>query len=322
MSYLVYIPQDIEEVGKKYLAEKGYKYKIGTDLSPESLARDVANCDAILTRSNAMIKEDVIRAGKKLQVIAKYGVGLDNIDIKTATKRKIYVTNTPEANANVVAEHVMAFMLALSKNLLPMDKELRKGNFSFRSKRLSADLENKTLGIIGLGRIGRLVAKKAHYGFDMKILGYDPFMTSEIPEIEKVDKLDQIFLESDFISLHLPLTDTTRGVIGSAELAKMKSSAYFINAARGGVVKEDELAAALQEGKIAGAGIDVFEQEPPDTNNPLFELDNVIVTPHSAALSKEGSERMSLHAAMQVDQVLSGKKPKWAVNSLEVGSNV
>lgn len=318
MSYLVYIPQDIEEAGKEYLTEKGYEYKVGSDISQETLIREVAECDAILTRSNAIINEQVIQAGKNLKVIAKYGVGLDNIDIKAATKRNIYVTNTPEANANVVAEHVMAFMLALSKNLLPMDKELRKGNFSFRSKRFSVDLEHKTLGIIGLGRIGRLVAKKAHHGFDMNVIGYDPYITSTISEIEKVDGMEQIFRNSDFITLHLPLTEGTRGIIGTKEFSMMKPSAYFINAARGGVANEGALAEALEQGVIAGAGIDVFEQEPPAMDNRLFSLENVIVTPHSAALSKEGSDRMSLHAAMEVDQVLSGEKPKWLVNEVKI----
>ncbi len=314
MGFLVYMPQDIEEEGKKYLTEKGYEYKIGSGLSQETLIKEVEECDAILTRSNAMINESVIKAGKKLKVIAKYGVGLDNIDVKAATERGIYVTNTPEANANVVAEHAMAFMLALSKNLLSMDRELRKGNFAYRTERFSVDLENKTLGIIGLGRIGRLVAKKAHHGFDMKVIGYDPYISTSIPGIEKVDDFDQIFINSDFISLHLPLTEGTRGIIGNSHFKLMKPSAYFINAARGGVINESVLIDALEQGEFAGAGIDVFEQEPPDKNNPLFKLENVILTPHSAALSKEGAGRMSLHAAMQVDQVLKGEEPSWSVN--------
>ncbi|MFD1706163.1 hydroxyacid dehydrogenase [Siminovitchia sediminis] len=316
MSFLVYIPQDIEKEGKEFLKEKGYDYIIGSDLSQETLIREVKDCDAILTRSNAMITEHVINAGKKLKVIAKYGVGLDNIDIEAATKRGIYVTNTPEANANVVAEHVMALMLALSKNLLPMDKELRKGNFAYRTERFSVDLEHKTLGIVGLGRIGRLVAKKARYGFDMKVIGYDPYMTATIPEIEKTEDLNGLLQNSDFISLHLPLTKDTKGVIGSEQFKWMKPSAYLINAARGGVVNENDLAKALREGVIAGAGIDVFEQEPPNPDNPLFSLDNAILTPHSAALSTEGAARMSLHAAMQVDEALKGEIPRWAVNEV------
>lgn len=316
MAFRVYIPQDIEEEGKQYLLERGYELKIGSSLKEEVLIQEIEDCDAVLTRSNAMINENVIDAGKKVKVIAKYGVGLDNIDIESATKRGIYVTNTPEANANVVAEHVMAFILALSKNLIPMDKELRKGNFAFRSELFSVDLEDKVLGIIGLGRIGNLVAKKAHHGFGMKVIGYDPFVTSTIQEIEKVNEMEQLLRKSDFISLHLPLNEATKGSIGSKEIAQMKPSAFFINCARGGVVNESDLAVALKNRTIAGAGIDVFETEPPEKTNPLFELDNVIVTPHSAALSKEGCTRMSVHAAMQIDQVLNGEKPKWAVNDI------
>lgn len=316
MSYLVYIPQDIEEEGKSYLLEKGYQIKIGSDLSQETLMKEVKDCDAMLTRSTAIINKEVIQAGEKLKVIAKYGVGLDNIDIEAATEQGIYVTNTPEANANVVAEHVMAFILALSKNLNRVDKELRNGNFAIRNQIFGADLEGKTLGIIGLGRIGKILAKKAYRGFDMKVIGYDPYVaTSQDPELEIVTDLERLFRNSDVISLHLPLTETTKGAIGSREFSWMKSSAYFVNASRGGVVKEGELAEALRAGEIAGAGIDVFEVEPPDKDNPLFQLDNVIVSPHSAALTKEGSVRMSVHAAMQVDEALTGLKPKWIVNN-------
>lgn len=316
MSYLVYIPQDIEEEGKTYLSGHGVEYRIGSSLSEETLMREVADCDAILTRSNAMINHNVIAAGKKLKVIAKYGVGLDNIDIDAATERGIYVTSTPEANANVVAEHVMAFMLALAKNLLPMDQELREGNFAFRTSMFSADLEGKSLGIIGLGRIGNLVAKKAHHGFNMNVLGYDPFVSTYIEEITPQEDLEELFRSSDFISLHLPLNKQTSRMIDKRYFSIMKPTAYFINASRGGVVNEADLAQALRTKKIAGAAVDVFENEPPEKDDPLFKLDNIIVTPHSAALSKDGAMKMSLHAAMQVHQVLSGERPKWAVNSI------
>ncbi|KAB7707065.1 3-phosphoglycerate dehydrogenase [Bacillus aerolatus] len=315
MSYLVYIPQDIEEEGKNYLLGKGYKIKLGSDLAQETLMKEVKDCDAVLTRSTAVINKEVIQAGENLKVIAKYGVGLDNIDIEAATERGIYVTNTPEANANVVAEHVMAFILSLSKNLSQADRELRSGNFAIRNQLFGMDLEGKTLGIIGLGRIGNILAKKASKGFDMKVIGYDPYVAaSSNPELEIVTDLEWLFRNSDVISLHLPLTEATKGTIGSREFSWMKSSAYFVNASRGGVVKENDLVEVLQAGKIAGAGIDVFEVEPPDKRNPLFKLDNVIVSPHNAALTKEGSIRMAVHAAMQVDQVFTGVKPSWNVN--------
>lgn len=318
MKPLVFIPQDIESEGKTYLIKKGFDLKIGSSLDKSILMNEVQDCDAILTRSNAMIDKDVIASAKNLKVIAKYGVGLDNIDIKAATERGIYVTNTPEANANVVAEHVMAFMLALAKNLFETDRELRIGNFDIRREVVSVDLEDKTLGIIGLGRIGNLVAQKANHGFGMNVIGYDPYVTKPITEIEKVTELKTLFEKSDFISLHLPLTDSTRGIIGEKEFNWMKPTAYFLNASRGGVVKEADLISALKNNTIAGAAVDVFEIEPPEIDNELFTLDNVIVTPHSAALSVEGAMRMAVHAAMQVNEVFEGQVPKWAVNAKEI----
>ncbi|MFK2825289.1 hydroxyacid dehydrogenase [Bacillus sp. B190/17] len=315
MSSVVYIPQDIEEEGKNYLLERGYQLRIGSDLLPEVLTKEVKDCDAVLTRSIAVINKEVIQAGKKLKVIAKYGVGLDNIDIEAATERGIYVTNTPEANANAVAEHVIAFILSLSKSLISADRELRSGNYASRHQLTSIDLEDKTLGIIGLGRIGKLLAQKAAKGFGMKVIGYDPYLTAgSMHDLDIVPNIEELFKNSDFISLHLPLTESTKGSIGSREFSWMKTSAYFVNASRGGIVRENDLVEALRTGEIAGAGIDVFEVEPPDADNPLFQLDNVIVSPHSAALTKEASVRMAVHAAMQVDLVLSGKKPQWAVN--------
>lgn len=313
MSYLVYIPQDIEQEGKNYLLERGYKLRIGTDLSQATLRKEVRDCDALLTRSIAGINEPVIEAGEKLKVIAKYGVGLDNINVKAATERGIYVTNTPQANANTVAEHVMAFILSLSKQLMVADRELRDGNYGIRHQLFSMDLEGKTLGVIGLGRIGTLLAQKAAKGFGMKVIGYDPYLTTST-DLEIVTDLEWLFRNADVVSLHLPLTETTKGTIGSREFSWMKTSAYFVNASRGGIVKEADLIEALRTGEIAGAGIDVFDEEPPRSDNPLFQLKNVIVSPHSAALTKEASVRMAVHAAMQVDQVLKGEKPSWAVN--------
>ncbi|HEY9577886.1 MAG TPA: NAD(P)-dependent oxidoreductase, partial [Pseudobacillus sp.] len=162
-----------------------------------------------------------------------------------------------------------------------------------------------------------LLAQKAARGFGMKVIGYDPYLTtSRSNDLETVTDLEWLFRNADVVSLHLPLSESTIGTIGSREFSWMKTSAYFVNASRGGIVKEDDLVEALKTGEIAGAGIDVFEVEPPDPSNPLFQLDNVIVSPHSAALTKEASVRMAVHAAMQVDQVLRGEKPDWAVNEL------
>lgn len=317
MKKTVYIPLDIEKEGKEYLINKGYQIKVAVNVEKETLVKDVKDCDAILTRSNAMIDADVIQAGKKLKVISKYGVGLNNIDVDTATNRGVYVTNTPEANANVVAEHTMALMLNLSKKILIMDKELRNGNFDIRSVVYSEDLEGKTLGIIGLGRIGRLVAEKASNGFNMNVLGYDPYEERIPKNIKRIHSLEEILQASDVVSLHLPLLKSTKHIISRKEFQLMKKDAYFINTSRGGTVDEQALIEALKNNEIAGAGIDVFESEPPNTNSELFSLNNVIVTPHSAALSKQGAVKMAVHAAMQIDQVLQGQQPSWPVNQIK-----
>lgn len=316
MNKKVFIPLDIEEEGKKYLLERGYELKIARNVKKETLIEDIQDCDAMLTRSNATIDADVLDAGKKLKIVSKYGVGLNNIDVEHATSLGIQVTNTPEANANVVAEHVLAMMLTLSKKLMLMDRETRRGNFDIRSKVYSDDLERKVLGIVGLGRIGQLVAQKAFHGFDMKVVGYDPYIKGELSNIDLIDSLEQLLRESDFISLHLPLLPATKHIISTEQFEMMKDSAYLINASRGGTVDEAALAEAIRANKIAGAGIDVFEDEPPTNDNELFTLDKVVLTPHSAALSKDGSLRMAVHAAIQVDQVLKGEKPSWPVNKV------
>lgn len=316
MERIVYIPLDIEEEGKEYLLSRGYKLKIAKDVRKETLIEDIQDCDAVLTRSNATIDADVLDAGRNLKIVSKYGVGLNNIDVDHATSLGIQVTNTPEANANVVAEHVMAMMLTLSKRVMLMDCEIRKGNFDIRSKVYSDDLEEKTLGIIGLGRIGQLVAQKAIGGFNMKVIGYDPYVNGEIDGIEVYDSMTDLLKASDFVSLHLPLLESTKHLISTIQLDVMKESAYLINASRGGTVDEPALVEALKTCKIAGAAIDVFEIEPPEAENELFNLDNVILTPHSAALSKGGAVRMAVHAAIQVDQVLKGEQPSWPVNKI------
>lgn len=315
MKYKVLIPQDVSDEGKNYLLERGYEIKMGSGTTEDILKEEVQDCDAVLARSEKYSAE-TLRAGKKLKVIARHGVGYNNIDLKAATELGIYVTIAPLSNAISVAEHSLALILALSKNLLVQDHELRKGNFEIRNQLKGNDLEGKTLGLIGLGRIGSILARKAARGLDMKIIGYDPYIhpDSLIPEIELVNDWETIFKNADYVSLHLPYTPENKGIIGMNVFKQMKKTACLINAARGELVNEGELAQALQEGIIAGAGLDVFDPEPPSTEHPLLQLNNVIVTPHNAALTVEAMQRMSLHAAMCIDEVLSGKKPSWPVN--------
>lgn len=316
MAYQVLIPQDVAREGKDYLLERGYKIKMGTGITVEDIVRDVADCDAILART-APFPAEVMKMGKRLKVIARHGVGCDNIDVKTAEKLGIWVTNGPLSNANSVAEHTIGLIIACARHLIKCDTELRKGNFEIRNQLNGSDLEGKILGLIGVGRIGAKVARKAALGLDMKVIGYDPYCArgNLIPEIELINEWKHIFARADFISLHLPANEETRGIVGKKEFEIMKNTAYLINCARGEVVNEAELVAALESKTIAGAGLDVYAQEPPEKNHPLFELANVILTPHNAAHTKEAAIRMSLHAAIGIDQVLSGKKPSWPVNN-------
>ena len=315
MVQTVLIPQDVSSAGKQYLRDRGYDIRMGTGTGAGVLKKEIADCEAVLVRTAAYPRE-VLEAGVRLKVVSRHGVGVDNVDVEAATELGIYVTNAPESNAATVAEHTIALILSLAKNIVRTDRELRGGNFAVRNQVTGIDLEGKTLGIVGLGRIGSILARKAVHGFAMKVIGYDPYLPKErhLAEVEMTDDWERVFSECDFVSLHLPATKDTRGIVGSRELHLMKPSAFLINAARGEIVNESDLTAALQGGIIAGAGLDVFESEPPNSGNPLFALDNVVVTPHSAALTLECLGRMALHAAIGIDEVLSGKVPRWAVN--------
>jgi D-3-phosphoglycerate dehydrogenase len=315
MAYRVLIPQDISEDGKKFLRDRGYEVKLGTGITVEQIAADVVDCDAILART-APFPRKVFEAGSKVRVIGRHGVGVDNIDVAACTELGVWVTYAPESNANSVAEHTLGLIIAAAHNFVRSDREFRAGNFEIRNKLMGVDLEGKTVGILGLGRIGRMVARKCLQGLGMKVIGYDPFVTSlpDLPEVSLVKEWEQVFREADFVSLHLPSTRETKGIVGARELALMKPTAYLVNCARGELLQEAELIKALKDKKIAGAALDVFEKEPPGRDNPLMGLDNVTLSPHNAALTREAALRMALHAAMGIDDVLSGRTPKWPVN--------
>ena len=316
MKYNILISEPIADAGKQYLLDKGYEVKTGRGITKEILIEEVKDYHAILART-AIFPAEVLEAGAELKVIARHGVGVDNIDIEAATRLGIQVTNAPESNGNSVAEHTLGLIIAVARNFLPHDQELRGGNFGIRNTQVGCDLDGKVLGIIGTGRIGRMVAKKAVNGLGMKAIGFDPYAdTSTITGIEMHDTIEKVLKMSDFVSLHLPATEETIGLIGAKELGLMRPTAYLINCARGGIINENDLAVVLAEKKIAGAALDVLAAEPPDYSNPLFKANNIIVTPHSAALTWECMDRMALHAAQRIYEVLSGKTPTWPVNKL------
>jgi len=324
VAHRVLIPQEVAQEGVAWLREKGYEVQVGpaqatgsgaAAAAPAIAAEDVARADAILLRT-ALLPAELLEAGERLKVVSRHGVGVDNIDVRRAEELGIWVAYTPESNADTVAEHTLGLMIAAARNLSLSERELRRGNFAIRNRRVGVDLKGKVLGILGVGRVGRRLARKAALGLEMKVIGYDPVLPADrFPEwVERVAEREDLLRRADFVSIHMPSTEETRGSVGAPELEKMKPTSYLINTARGDIVVEEDLCRALENGAIAGAALDVFAEEPPSPDNPLFALDNVKLTPHHAALTRECMIRMALDAARGIDEVLSGGTPTWAVN--------
>jgi D-3-phosphoglycerate dehydrogenase len=317
MSFRVLIPQDITEPGKQYLRSYGCEVKVLDDYSMENICNHVVDSDAILLRT-AVIPKEVFECGKKLKVIARHGVGYDNIDLEAANQHKVQVCYTPEANAESVAEHTIALILACAKNILYMDKATRQGDWNLRNVVHPTNVSGKILGIIGFGRIGCLVAQKAALGLGMKVmvLAHHP-NKNEVPDYVSIcQNIEELMKTSDFLSLHAALTEETTKMIDKEKLSWMKPGAFLINTSRGAQVDEEALYEALKERTIAGAGLDVFVTEPASAKNPLFALDNVIVSPHNAALTLDSMDKMGLMAAQGIVEVLLGKKVSWPVNKV------
>ncbi|MCR4442465.1 MAG: hydroxyacid dehydrogenase [Peptococcaceae bacterium] len=262
----------------------------------------------------------IIESGEKLRVIGRHGVGLDNIDLKAATEYRIPVVYAPGSNTNAVAEHTVTLMLALAKKLFKAHMALtQRGDYQCRLSIKTSEIKDKVIGIVGFGQIGRRVAAICQYGFGAKLIAYDPYLSPEILqssrlEVKVVDKLDDLLREADYVSLHAPATPDNFKLIGARELSLMKQSAFLINTARGELIDEEALYQALTQGIISGAGLDVFDPEPPEQKNPLFSLSNVVVTPHMAAHSEEGLRMMAMMVAEQVLQVLRGERPPCLAN--------
>jgi D-3-phosphoglycerate dehydrogenase len=312
----ILISEPIAQSGKDYLMERGYEIVDRHLTSRDALKKAIENCDGLLIRILKCDKE-VIDAAKNLKVIGKHGVGVDNIDVSYCTQKNIQITFTPEGVCNAVAEHSLFLMMACARNTsVVIRKFLEENDFEVRNKVIGVELCGKTVGILGLGRIGRSLAKKC-IGIGMKVIGYDPYVTQEQigKDIKMMDR-DSILKNADFVSMNLPCTDETRGAFGDREFSLMKKTAYFINSARGALVQEDSLVRALREKIIMGAGIDVFEKEPPTPGNQLLHLENIFVTPHYAGSTIETTSMVSLHAAMGIDEVLSDKKISWPYNKL------
>jgi D-3-phosphoglycerate dehydrogenase len=315
----VLLSQEIHPEGRKLL-DKRFDVSTVTNPDEKTVASMAKNADAIVLRTNLKITKSIILNAPKLKIISRTGAGVDNIDIDTATKQGILVCNLPGVNNVSVCEHTISMMLCLAKQLAYMDKSVRNGNWKARRSNLSVEMDGKILGVVGLGKIGALVAKKCHNAFNMKILAFDPYLKDKFQnsEYEFVDDLKTLFRNSDFITLHCPDTPQTRGMVTEDLLYSMKKTAYLINAARGSLMDERALVKVLKEKRIAGAGIDVFTQEPPSPDNELLKLENIMLSPHSAALTKEASERMAVKAVEAVIDYFEGRQPKYIFNHDEL----
>jgi D-3-phosphoglycerate dehydrogenase len=308
--------EDMDEMGKELLGEKA-EILFANSLEEASLIKEVKEVDGIIVRANGKVTRKMIESALKLKVIGRHGVGVENIDLGAATEKGIWVVNTPDANDISVAEHFFGLALILSKMLKKADIALREGRWETRYEYIGRELHGKTLGILGFGRIGRAVGRIGHKGFDMKVLYYDAVRYEETEKELKAMKvsLEEVLSKSDYISINLPMLPETKGILKKREFSLMKPSACIVNLARGPIWDEKALHSALKEGKIAGAGSDVYEVEPASKDLPLFELDNFVGTPHMAAHTEEALRRMSL-VAQDVIRVLEGGNPLHPVNQI------
>ncbi|MFC1917744.1 phosphoglycerate dehydrogenase [Chloroflexota bacterium] len=287
---------------------------VKTGLKEEELISIIGDYEAVMVRSQTKVTADVIKAGKKLMVIARAGVGIDNVDVVAATQQGIAVVNAPTGNTISAAEHAIALMMALARHIPQANASLKSCQWR-RNDFLGTELRGKTLGVIGLGNVGSAVARRAQ-GLEMNVIGFDPLVSEDYANKIRVQpvSLEELLKESDFISLHIPLNEKTRGIIGAKQLAMMKPGVRIINCARGGLIEEKALIAALKENRVAGVAVDVFEKEP-CTESPLFVVDNVIVTPHLGASTAEAQVTAAMDVAEQVADIFQGRAARYALNA-------
>lgn len=313
----VLISDKLSEAGLAiFKAAKGitvdYQPGLGKEIDKLKLA--IADADAIAIRSGTTLKADIIDCAKKLKVIGRAGIGVDNVDVPAATKKGIIVMNTPGGNTVTTAEHAISMMCALTRQIPQATSSIKGGKWE-KSRFMGSEMYQKTLGVIGCGNIGKIVADRA-LGLKMKVIAFDPFLSDEIAEkigVKKVE-LDELFKNADFITLHVPKNEKTANLLNKEAFAKMKKGVYIINCARGGIVDEKALADAIEAKIVAGAALDVFEKEPVDPANPLLKLDQVICTPHLGAATEEAQENVALEVAHQIVDFLTTGTIQNAVN--------
>lgn len=308
----ILVTETLGEGGLALLREHA-EVDVREGLSAEELVRAVGEYEGLVIRSRTKVTGEVLAAGRKLQVVGRAGVGVDNIDVPTATHRGITVVNAPTGNNNAVAEHTVALILALARRLYPAICSLKEGRWE-KSALQGIEVKGRTLGLVGLGRIGMLVASKAK-ALEMRVVAYDPYVSRERAASRGIElmTLHELLANADFVSVHTPLTPKTKGLIGPDQFAMMKPTAYVVNCARGGIIDEAALQTALAKGTIAGAALDVFAAEPA-VDNPVVDCDSAIATPHLGGSTAEAQENVGLDVAQAVIDVLEGRVPSSPVN--------
>lgn len=315
----VFISDKLEAGGIELLKNAGLEVDNRPGLKGPALQEAVRAADGMVVRSGTQVTAELLENPGKLRAVVRAGVGVDNIDVAAATRKGIVVMNTPGGNTVSTAEHTITMLMALARHIPAADQSLHAGKWE-RTKFVGTQLAGKTLGIVGLGRIGREVARRAA-GLDMKVIGFDPFLSHDRAAqlgIEATPDLDSLLPNCDFLTVHTPLTDETRSLIGASQIARMKKGARLLNCARGGIINEEALVEGLKSGHLAGAALDVFVQEPPPADHPLVRLPGVIVTPHLGASTLEAQESVALEAAQLLTDFLTRGVVGFAVNMTAV----
>ncbi|HET6568019.1 MAG TPA: phosphoglycerate dehydrogenase [Rhodothermales bacterium] len=319
MAYSVLITDSVDPVCIDMLKQKGVEANVQLKKSPEELKELAKTADGWIIRSGTTITGDLIEAATKLKVIGRAGVGVDNVDLETATRKGVLVINAPDGNTISTAEHTCAMLMALARHIPQASASLASGKWE-KKKFTGSELNEKTLGIVGLGKIGRTVAERMK-GFGMQILGYDPLVSPDVAERlgVKLVSLDELFAESDFITFHTPLNDATRGLLNRETLKKCKKGVRVINCARGGIIDEQALAEGLESGQVGGAALDVYSKEPPPPElENLLKQPNLVATPHIAASTEEAQEKVAIQITDQVIKALNGEPVNSPVNGMAI----
>lgn len=311
----ILVSDKLSEQGQAILEKApGLKVDVKSGLPPEELRKIIGEYDGLIIRSATKVTKDILEAATNLKVVGRAGIGVDNVDLDAATKKGVVVMNTPSGNATTTAEHAIAMMFSISRQIPQATSSIRGGKWE-KNKFLGRELTNKFLGVVGVGNIGRIVVDRA-LGLKMRVLGFDPFLSKEAAEklgVELVE-LPELFKRADYITIHVPLMEKTKNLIDKAAFQQMKKGVFIINCARGGIVNEKDLEWAIKEGIVGGVALDVFEQEPPPADHPLLKMEQVIFTPHLGAATTEAQENVAVEVAEQIADFFTTGTIRNAVN--------